>query len=201
MPAAYRSVGTGGGTSGSSNRSAAISLTATAGDLLVVFISTSGNTNTSPTCTDNAGGTYDLILSGLWNSSANSFACFVRASLHISASPATITVTVATGANTAAQIGIIAVSGMSKVGAAAVRSSGKQENGAVSTTPAPALNQAALTENMTLSAVASADGTTSPNASWTERVETSQATPTTCLEVATRDSGFSGTAITHGATQ
>jgi hypothetical protein len=63
------------------------------------------------------------------------------------------------------------------------------------------LSQAALTGNPTLAAVASGDTTTTPPASWTERQDASQSTPTTALEVCTRDSGFTGTTITFGATQ
>lgn len=198
MAATYRTSAAGGGTSGTGNRTCTI--TPAVGDLLVVFVSASGNTNVSPTCSDdNGSGTYDRILSGLWSSSANSFSCFVRTALMVNTT--STVVTVATGSNTAAEIVVVAMSGMVKTGSGAVRSSGKQENQAASTTPAPALNQNALTTNPTLAAVASGDTTTSPNASWTERQDVSQATPTTALEVCTRDSGFTSTTITFGATQ
>lgn len=195
--ATYRATGQGGGTSGTSDRSTAY--TPAVGDLLVVFVNVSDNANTTPTMSDSQGGTYTRIGHAAWGSSAHSMSAFVRDQIVTSAVAHTITA--ATGSNSAGQIIISSISGMFRAGSSAIRSFGKQENQATSTTPAPALNQNALTNNLTLAAVASGDTTTSPNASWTERFDTSQSTPTTALEVSSRNSGFTGTTITHGATQ
>ena len=195
--ATWRATGAGGATSGTGNRATAYS--PAVGDLLVVFVALSTNTNATPTMTDNQGGTYALIGHALWLSSANSLVCFVREQIVTTTTAHTITA--ATGSNEAGQIIIQSISGMFRTGLSAVRSFGKQENQATATTPAPALNQAAQTNNLTLVAVASGDTTTTPPVGWTERFDTSQSTPTTALEVATRNSGFTGTTITFGATQ
>ena len=139
--ATYRASAVGGGTSGSGDRTAAI--TPAVGDLLVVFVSLSGNTNATPTCSDNQSGTYTRILRAAWSASANNMACFVRD--QIVSTTSSHTITVASGSNTAGAIGVIAVQGMTKTGASAVRSSGSQANQASGTTPTPVLNQAALT--------------------------------------------------------
>lgn len=199
MAATYRASAAGGGTSGSGNRT--VTITPAVGDLLVVVVSLSGNTNDAPTMTDNNGsGTYTRAVGGVaWSSSANRMAVFVRDALMVNTTSTTITC--ASGSNTAGELVAIAVSGMTRTGSAAIRSSGSQANQAASTTPAPALNQAALTGNMTIAGVASGDTTTTPATGWTERQDVSQATPTTACEVCTRDSGFTGTTITFGATQ
>lgn len=200
MTAAYRTIATGGGTSGTGNRTTA--LTVALDDLLVVACTASTNTNASPTCTDDAGGTYTLLGTALWNTSASIGSVFVRNTLIPTASDGTsVTVTVATGTNDAAEIAIVAVKGMMRAGSAAIRGSGFHANGATSTSPTATLSANALTGNVTICGVFSGDTTTTPPSGWTERGDTSQATPTTALEVATRDSGFTSAAITFGATQ
>lgn len=200
--ATYRTSAAGGGTSGSGDRTA--SITPAVGDLLVVIAGTSGNTNAAPTCSDNNGGSssdWTLIGTALKNASADILSVFVRNKLMTNTT--STTVTVATGSNTAGEIVIVALSGMSRVGANAVRSKGFQANQAAAGTPAPALDQAALTGNLTITGCfnATAGGSVVvPNASWTERQDVSQSTPTTGVEVATRDSGFTGTTITAAGT-
>jgi len=81
----------------------------------------------------------------------------------------------------------------------AVRSKGLQNNQAAGVA-APVLNQAALTENMTIVAHGSADTTTNPPVNWTERHDNTFTNPTIALETATRDSGFTGTTITFNNT-
>jgi len=138
----YRTIAAGGGTSGTGNRTAAI--TGAVGDLLVVFASLSANTGASVTVTDNQGGVYEQIGSAaLWGTSANSLVAFVRATLVSSA--VSHTVTVNSGSNTAGQISIVACSSSNRAGISAIRSYGSQSNGAASSTPAPVLSQAALT--------------------------------------------------------
>lgn len=195
--ATYRASFAGGGTSSTSDRT--ITFTPAVDDLLVVFASLSANTQSSVGCTDDQGGTYTQVLQALWSTSLNNMVCWVRTAKVPSAVQHIITID--TDTNTAGEIVVVAIAGMAKVGSAAVRSSGSQANQASGGTPTPVLNQNALTGNMTLWAVASSDTTTSPNASWTERQDVSQSTPTTALEVATRDSGFTGTSIAAAATQ
>lgn len=196
--AAFRTSAAGGGTSGTSNRTATI--TPAVGDLFVVFCNASGNTNSAPTCSDNNGGTYSLVGTAAKNSSADMMSCFVRDSL-LPNTTSTV-VTVATGSNTAAEIVIVAVSGMAKSSSGAVRQSGKQANQAASTTPAPALPASALTVNVTLGAVGNTTtpATMTSPSGWTERQDVGQSTPSTGLEVVSRDSGFTGTTVTWGST-
>ncbi len=192
----------GGGTSGTSNRAVTVTTFVT-GEHVTVFVSLSANTNAAPTCSDDHAdglGAYSLVGTRLWSTSLNNMMVFVRNAL-LGSTDTSFIITVASGSNTAAEIVPIAYTGMAKVGAGSIRSSGGQANGASGATPTPVLNQSALTGNPTIAAVASGDTTTSPNASWTERQDVSQSTPTTALEVATRDSGFTGTSIACAATQ
>lgn len=198
MAATYRASFTGGDTAGTSDRT--VTITPAVGDLIVVFVALAGNVATLEMTDDNGvDGTYTRIASALWATSVNNAAVFVRNAL-IRNTDSTI-ITCASGSNTAGALVAVAVSGMLRTGLSAIRSYGLQQNQASGGTPTPVLNQSALNTNLTMTAVASADTTSTPNASWTERQDTSQATPTTALEVATRDSGFSGSSIAYGATQ
>lgn len=198
MAATFRTSAAGGSTSGTSNRTVAI--TPAVGDLLIVYCFVSTNTNDSPTCTDNNGsGTYTRIDVGnvVIATLNHRLSIFVRDALMTNTTATTITV--ATGSNTSGAVHCLAIAGMGRTGlTGAVRSKGLQNNQAAGTA-APALNQAALTANLTIVAQGSADTTTTAPASWTERQDTNFATPTIALETATRDSGFTGTTITFGA--
>jgi hypothetical protein len=121
---------------------------------------------------------------------------FIRTALM--ANTTSTVITVATGSNTSGCVVSVAISGMSRVGVDAVRSKGSQNNQAAGTA-APVLNQSALTGNLTIVAHGSADTTTTEPTGWTERQDTSQSNDTVALEVATRNSGFTGTTITFGA--
>jgi hypothetical protein len=195
--ATYRTSAAGGSTSGTGNRTVAV--TTAIGDLLVVFCAASGNTNVTPTCTDNRGGTYTRVDAALFGASANAMSVFVADQL--AASAVSTTITVATGSNTAAELVAVAVSGMTRTSAnGAIRGSGSQANQAAGT-PAPALGAAALTANVTIGCVANSTspaGMTAPTG-WTERQDVGQATPSTGLEVVTRNSGFTGTTVTWGS--
>lgn len=194
----YRTSTADGGSSGTSNRTCAI--TPAVGDLLVVFCAASVNTNDTPTCSDgNTGGTYTRIGVAAFNASANRFSAFVRDTL-VPNTTAT-TVTVATGSNTSAEIVIVAIKDALRAGIAAIRSSGFQVNQSSGTAPAPVLNQSARTENVTITAIGtlSTSGNNPSPASWSERQDVNQASPTVGLGCSTRDSGFTGTTITYSA--
>jgi hypothetical protein len=196
MAATYRTSTVGGGTSGTTARTAAI--TTAVGDLLICFVAYSGVT-TLTSVTDNAGdgGTWTQVQTALFGSSANIGAVYVRSKLMASAVSVTVTVNAST--NTAGEIVLVAYSGMRYTGSAAVRSKGSQANQA-SGTPAPALNQAALTANpvLTFYAAVGTVGLTAPT-SWTSRQSAGQTTPSTWAQVCTRDSGFTGTTVTWGS--
>jgi hypothetical protein len=199
MAATYRTSAAGGGTSGTTNRT--VTITPAVGDYLVLFATISGSTNWSPSVTDSNASAAGWSLVGVcrWNSSADLMACWVRKALMANTTSTVITCN--SGSNTAAELVVLAYSGMTRVGINGIRQWAGQENQASGGTPTPVLNASALTGNPTLWAVASGDTTTSPNASWTERQDVSQSTPTTALEVATRDSGFTGTSVAAAATQ
>ena len=192
MAVTYRTSSAGGGTSGTGNRT--ITVTPAVGDLLFVFVKWSGNAATNPTCTDNNGsGTYNLILTALNNASADIMAVFVRTATMANTTSTVITPVVGSGTNTAGEIVVVHVANSLLAGSAAVRASGKQEN-QTSGVPTPALGSAAYTTSLTMIAIGSTTTAGAvPNASWTERQDASQINPTTALEVATRDSGFTGT--------
>ena len=197
MAVTYRTSSVGGGTTGTGNRTATIS--ALAGDLLVVYVKWSGNNNTSPTCSDNGagGGGYDLVGTALNNGSADIQAVFIRQNLVQANATLTISPVVGSGNNTAGEIAIIALSGALRTGIDAVRGFGKQENQTTGV-PTAVLPQAALTTNLTITSCGSTTTAGSvPNASWTERQDASQSSPVTCIEVATRNSGFTGTSAAY----
>src|SRR5678815_2576033 len=117
MALTYRASATGGGTTGTSDRTAAI--TPATGDLLVVFCAAEANTNASPTCTDdNGSGTYTLLNTALFGTGILSV--FIRTAKMANATATTVTV--ATGSNTSAEIAIIAVAGANNAGSGMVRS-------------------------------------------------------------------------------
>ena len=194
MAVAYRTSSAGGGTSSTGNRTSTIS--AVAGDLLFVIVKWSGNGITTPSCTDDQSGTYTRVLTALNNGSADIMAIFVRDQVVASTATITLAPVVGSGTNTAGEIVTLAYSNSLLFGSAAVRASGKQENQTTGV-PTPVLGAAAYTNNPTFiacgSSAASGTLTAVPNASWTERQDAQQSTPSTALEVATRDSGFTGT--------
>lgn len=197
--ATFRTSAAGGSTSGTGDRTATI--VPAVGDLLVVYCFVSTNTNNTPTCSDNNGsGTYFRIdVANVVIATVNHrLSIFVRNALMVNTT-STI-VTVATGSNTSGIVHVLAIAGMFRVGANAVRGKGLQDNQAAST-PAPALNQTTLTQSLTIAAVGSADTDTVVPGGWTERQDTTFATPTVALQTSTRDSGFTGTTITFGAAQ
>lgn len=194
---AYRASITGGGTTGTGDRT--IVFTPQVGDLAVVFYCVSDCSDAAPTCSDTQGTTYTLVATAIWGAtSQNRLYCFVADRLQPAAVNTTLTVD--TTSNTAGEYALLAMSNFTKVGANAVRSIGTLDNGVAASTPAVTLNQNALTRNPTAVAIGSADSSTTPPTNWTERQENSQATPTTVIEVSTRDSGFTGNTITFPAT-
>ena len=150
--ASFRTSAAGGGTTGTTDRTATI--TPAANDLLVVFFTYSGTVST-PTCSDgntagaNNTGTYTLVNNPLFSASANQVGCFVRNQLVPNTT--STTVTVATGNNnTAGEIVIVAVQNALWAGLAGIRQFTSQANQAASTTPAPVFASSCLTQNVTL---------------------------------------------------
>ena len=149
---AFRTSAVGGNTTTGTSPTAVI--TPVVGDLFLVFVQVVGG-GSAPTCTDNnSSGAYTLLFTKTSNASANNLSCFVRTTLL--GSTASTTVTVATGAHTAAEVCVVAISGSPVAGAAAIRQSGGQVNQAGSTTPAPVLSSSILPGDLILSAVGNA---------------------------------------------
>jgi hypothetical protein len=101
--------------------------------------------------------------------------------------------------NTGIELVVVAISGMTVAGILAILQSAETNNG-VAGVATVTLATAALTQNMTLVGLANLTnppGLTAP-AGWTNRQNVGQATPIGLI-VATRDSGFTGTAITWGS--
>lgn len=199
MAAAVRTSAVGGSTTGTSDRTATI--TPASGDLLVVYCCVAANANDTPTCSDNnGGGTYDLIDVMNFAIAAVNYRMSVFIRTALMANTTSTVVTVATGSNTAGAVHVLAVTGVSRTGANAVRSKGKQDNQAAAT-PTPVLNQNALTANPVLVACGSADTTTSPPTNWTEIQDTNFANDAVALETAFRASGFTAASIAFAAAQ
>jgi hypothetical protein len=196
--AKFRTSAAGGGTSGTVDRT--VTITPAVGDLFVVFCVASVNTQTAPTMTDDNSGTYSLITTAQKATSADTMSVFVRNQFLVNTTSTVITCT--TGSNTAGEIVAVAVTGMTRTGSSAVRQSNRQQNQAAAGTPAPVFTSTTLTDNMTLGAIFNATNpaTMTTPTNWTERQDVGQATPTTGLEVVTRDSGFAGTTVTWGST-
>lgn len=198
MAATLRTSAAGGGTSGTGNRTCTI--TPAVGDLFVVYCSVSVNTNSTPTCSDDNGGTYTLSRVCAFNASASRGSCFVRDQL-LTNTTSTV-VTVATGSNDSGSVVVLAVSGMTRVGAAAERQSARTQNGTAGTTPAATFPAAALASNFVCGAVHNGSnpaGMTSPVAV-PERQDVGQATPNVGLEVCSINSGITLTTVTWGGT-
>lgn len=174
-------------------------------DLLVVFVTKEASAAmASANLTSSiSGNTFTLIRTQAHQSSAAIFGVFVADQLIAAGEDISQTVTIASGADAGAGtiIGVLAVAGMTKVGADAVRGQGGQSNQSAGT-PAPAFGQAALAQNPCLGAIYNATnpaGMTQP-ASWSEGSDAGYTTgQVSGLETAFRNSGETGTTITWGS--
>lgn len=181
------------------------SFTPTADDLLVIFAAASGTVAAAPTVTASANGLTFTPLSTVARSAsgADSLYVFVADQL-VPSSPVAMTVsfTAVGDAATGAIVGGARVTGMTKVGTAAIKQAAKTDNGASGTAPTATFGAAVDTANPTILFVINSTGAASMTtpASWTERVDVGYSSPTTGGGYFTRDSGFTGTTITLGAT-
>lgn len=173
---------------------------ATIGDQLVIAVGLTGVT-TAPTVTDdNSSGTYTEVTGGvLKGTSADGMWVFVRNAL-VPATVSTIITMTSPGGDTGGGVFVYRLTGMARAGASAVRQVAKQQNQAAAT-PAPVFGVAPLTGNSLLGAVNNATNPATMTAptSWTEKHDGGYITPTTGLETATIDSGFTSTTVTWGS--
>lgn len=185
------------------------SFTPTAGDLLVVCIRVTGTVGSNPVLVGSANA---LTTNGDWyrpvnqfsNASAHKDIMFVANKL-VGASPVAMTVTVTlTSGDTATSciMGVIAITGMSRVGSDAVRQLIATDNSqTVGATPGSVtLPSAPLTTNPLIGMVGiiSTAGMTPPT-SWTELLDQNNATPTNGFEIVGRASGQTSATVTTGS--
>jgi len=176
------------------------------GELIVVVQAHSAVTS-GLGITDNQSGTYVQLGSYALNrSSADSLSIWVRTALVSSAVAHSISTTGAT-ASTGGGLCAIRISGMTKAGSSAVKTSvggtaqfAKQENQATGT-PAPVFPQTPSAEDLCIGAVLTQSNVTTntvPPASWAELQDLGYNTPTTGIEIASRDSGQNAATVTWG---
>jgi hypothetical protein len=175
-----------------------VTATPAVGDLIVVVVANSGRTTAqAPTITDNnSSGTYTQVIAATKNGSADSLWVFVRTALIGSASSTIFTMT--QSGDTGGGFGsVLKVTGMTKVGAAAVRQS-LQANNQSTGTPSVTLASAILTTNPAIGAVLTGQtGTTNtaPPTGWAEHDDAGYSTPSTGREVCSIDSGSTLTTV------
>jgi hypothetical protein len=173
----------------------------TAGDLLVVVAAQTAVSIGPGITDDNSSGTYTSVVSAGKNTGADIMYVFVRNSL-IATTASTIITMTSGGGDTGGGLFVYRLTGMSKVGAAAVRQSKTQQNQTANAAPAPTFSAAALTTNSIIGAVFDSTNPPSQTAptSFTEQHDVGYNSPATGCETVTIDSGFTGTTVTWGAT-
>lgn len=169
-----------------------------ANDLLIVLAHIAATAQAGIACVGSLLTFTRIDAIGRGGGGASDLVAFVADAL-AAASSQTVTITCTGDAGTGCAISVEGVAGMTKVGLAAIRQS-KTAN-AASGTPAVTFDIAALTGNPTIAAVGNVvnPATMTEPSGMTELVDIGFATPTIGLEVAGRDSGFTGTTITWGS--
>lgn len=174
-------------------------------DLLIVFVTKEASVAmaSADLVSSITGFNFTLIRTQLYAASSAIFGVFVSDALVASATSQTVTINAGTDAAAGTNISVYSVSGMNRVGSAAVRQQGGQSDQGSGTTPAPAFAGAALTGNCCLGAIANSTnpaGLTQPSG-WSESQDTGYTTgAVNGIETAFRNSGETGTTITWGST-
>jgi hypothetical protein len=190
---------------------ASSSFTPTAGDLLVVLIRVTGVSGSAPRLaasangiTFGATGVGEPLINQFSNASAHKNIVFVANQL-VGASPSAMTLTLTLTAGdtgSGAVVSVIAVTGMSRAGVAAVLQFKADDNSQTAGgTPAVVVLPAAPQSANPLlgwTGIISTGGMTPPTG-WTELLDLSYSTPTTGFEVAGLASGGSSATITWGS--
>ena len=180
-----------------------VTATPAVGDLIVVFAANSGRTKAQPpTITDNnGGGTYTRIPAAdyIKSASADSGWVFVRDALIASATSTIFTAT--QSGDSGGGLTVMKITGMSRVGLAAVRQV-KVQNNVASGTPAVTFSMPALTGNPLIGIVNSTtngSANSAPPTGWTEAVDTGYNVPANGRAVEFRSSGHTSAVVTFGA--
>lgn len=180
-----------------------VTATPAVGDLIVICTAHTGNTSAAaPTDNNSAGGgTYTQIGTGFVKAaSVDQLRFWIRDRLIGSATSTVFSH--APGTSTGGGLGVIKVTGLARTGLAAVRQSAGQSNQAAAGTPTATLAAAALTGNALIGACfnATSPATLTPRTSFAELFDVGYATPTTGLEMMSRDSGETVAAQAWGGT-
>lgn len=188
------------------------SFTPSAGEILVVWVVATGCVLFAqyPRLTSSVSLSFTRVaMRATKNSSADSLYCFISDQFTTNVSQ-TVTFTCTGTTASGAIIAVESVAGMLRTGCSgAVRQvsgtdqAAKQDNGAASGTPAVTFANNCLTGNAVQCAVANATSpaTMTPPTSFTELWDsTGYSTPTTGMETAKIDSGFTSTTVTWGGT-
>lgn len=176
-----------------------IAVTPTAGGLIVIVTTSTGNTSGAAP-TDDQGGTYTLVATIVKAASADTMMVWVCNRL----TPAAVLTSYshAPGASTGGSVAAWEVTGMTRYGSSAIRQSAKQDNQAAAT-PTPVFSVAALTANPVMGVVFNETNpaTMTPRSSpaYTERGDGGYATPTTGVEGMSINSGETATSIAWGS--
>jgi hypothetical protein len=166
-------------------------------DLLVAIAGVQGTEDAGAYASSDAGKTYSKLGSDTWSAGDRQFYAFVADQL-ADADSQTGTMDVTGNAGTSCAQGILRVSGMTKVGAAAIRQF-KILGTQTGADPSIAFDNACLTGNPTILAVVRNSATTGAvgaPSGWTTTVDVAASTPGCNVAIFTRDSGFTGTTIT-----
>jgi hypothetical protein len=171
--------------------------TPAAGDLLLVFVSTTVNTTTGA-LTSTTGMTFTPVGKVTKNASLDAVMLFVADSF------ATAVLQNLTYAEAGGWAGVsitaLRISGMARRGLGAIKQIAGTANAAAGT-PSTSFSAAALTGNPCIGAVLNGTNPAAltPPTSWTERADDGYNLPVTGIEVATIDSGFTGPTVNWGS--
>lgn len=180
------------------------SITVPIGALAVMFLLVSGSIRPaaqySVTCNVANLPGWVPVNRALCSGSANGLYMFVAAALEPVGGARTYTITFGGDTCTGNFVGIWSVSGMVRSGLGAVRQIAIQENGSAAGTPAPVFPVTPLTGNpvFALCGNQTNPAAMTPPTGLTESVDTGWATPTTGIEIARVDSGYTTQTVTWG---
>lgn len=179
-----------------------VTATPAVGDLIVVVAASSGLAGGTTAVTDNnSAGTYTQVDSDRTGfSTTGVLTVWVRTAL-ITAASSTIFTAAQTGSS-GGGLHVYRLSGMTLLGANAVRSNGGESSGTAGGTPAPVLNQTAYAHNPVIIAVAAGANAAVmvPRTNYNEGADAGYNTPATGLGSATLDSGEQSTTLTFAGT-
>jgi hypothetical protein len=176
----------------------------TAGELLVMVVFKGSSTNVgsvSDTLAD--GATWSMVRHADTSiGTQRDVLVFVRDLMTPSSASATLTYSAVGDDYTGVRLTAFRMTGMTLTGPAAIRQSGVQNDRGAASTPSPAFDSGVcLTTNPVLGAVVNSTnpvGITEPSG-WTEALDASSSLPLGC-EIATMNSGFTGSTVTWGNT-